>query len=183
MINKIVGKIDYLNRKMSFFFRCGNMDQEFSISDNVIYKELKNDKDVKRLNFEYDQKEYGKRFLNKNVFCCLVNQDNQLLSYGWINPTENHLLGELNLMMHITNCEVLYDFNTFEKYRGRNYYPYLLQKISERNSKSKLIYSFPGNIASVKGITKAHFKFIGNIKGYNKLNYSKLINRYAKNCI
>lgn len=177
---KVRGKIDYLKRAISLYYWCPSLDKGH-VDVPFTFREVSSIEDLKYINFTYKEDDYHNRFLSGHIFYFWA-YSGQPVSYGWVNPTGKHILGELALEMKLeSEMEVLYDFHTFEDYRGKGLYPALLQKICDRNSRSKLIYVFPANTGSVRGIRKANFQFIGNIYGYNKHRYSSLIKRHGKN--
>ena len=175
LIKLIRGKLNYWNRKIDLFE--GN--QNFDIVDNpsISYFESNNISNqfipINQNNLE----EYKNRFLKGHLFCGLINNDSVLVAYGWINTSETHFLGELNLKMILpNNTAVLYDFFTFETFRGHGLYSYLLKCICARDRKRKIIYALSDNKASCKGILKADFRCLGTISGFTKNNYFKMIN-------
>jgi hypothetical protein len=177
LVKKIFGKIAYWKRTISLYYynSSGVSNNELLVSFN--FKEINQCAEIEVYNIIFDKIDYEKRFSEGHIFCVLEFED-KLASYGWINPNGKHTLGELDLVMDLGNkTESLYDFHTFEEFRGRGLYPFLLQKIVVRNKKAKLIYVFPSNLSSVKGIKKAGFKFLGNLRGYNKERYYALIKR------
>ena len=176
LYNKILGKIDYLKRAIYFFY-CKSDGRQNSIeNDKFIFFEIN---DASQL-FDIDsnkQQEYKKRIEDGHIFCCLKAGD-CLSSYGWINPTSSHFFGELNLKTNYPNTiEVLYDFYTYEDYRGQGLYPLLLQKICLRNNKTKIGYALSDNLSSMKGLKKADFKLLAIIKGYNKGRLERLLKK------
>lgn len=175
IFKKIIGKLDYLNRKISFYVSTTlESIEDFNVTHT--YCELDEIDAIKKFNFEFMEEEYRSRLSKKHVFCGLFNNENVLVSYGWLNPTNSHYLGELDLLMELPDqFDMLYDFHTFKPHRGKGLYPALLKYICKRDSKLKLIYVFPDNVSSVKGILKANFNFIGNLSGYNKKKYLKIL--------
>ena len=144
------------------------------------YNEIMDSKSLEGFVLEFDTSEYFSRFAHQHILCAITDGD-RIISSGWVNPNGAHYLGELDLNMTLgKELDVLYDFNTLESYRGQGLYPSLLQLICNRNAKIKLIYAFPKNLASVKGIKKAGFTFIGNLYGYNKEQYLSLISKYGQ---
>ncbi len=177
LISKIFGKIAYLKRTISLYYYNSTSIPNNELAKNYNFRELDQLGELRAYAFDFDEEDYKNRFANGHIFCVLEFENN-LASYGWINPNEMHKIGELDLVMDLgTNVDSLYDFYTFERFRGQGLYPFLLQKIAARNKKAKLIYVFPNNISSVKGIRKAGFKFLGNLKGYNKESYTSLLKK------
>jgi len=180
IISKLTGKIDYLKRAIALYYWHPKNGVINSIG-GITFREIRYVDDLNLINYKYEKSDYENRLLSGHLLFFL-EEDSQALTYGWLNPSEEHILGELALKMELGyEVETLYDFHTFERYRGRGLYPFLLQKICSRNSKAKLIYAFPDNISSIKGIEKANFKLLGIIYGFNKYRYAKLIRNYEKN--
>lgn len=177
LLNKIIGKFDYLNRKIKWYKWSAQNDNANKIDGSLHnYFEINQLSRLDAFDFSYDIEEYKVRFSKDDIFAGLKDSDGIIMAYGWINNTSNHSVGELNLNMIIPkNTCVLYDFHTFEDYRGKGLYPYLLQRICARDSKFKLGYAFPTNIPSCKGMLKANFKYIGTISGLTKSKYIKMI--------
>lgn len=177
LLSKFKGKMDYLLRQIVLYgCQLENMDNRL-LQEKFIYQEVEQIKQLNNLKFDYDVEDYRNRFQQNHILCFWKDGD-RVISYGWLNPNEKHFLGELSLDINLENkVEVLYDFFTKEAYRGEGLYPSLLQKMSLRNSKPKLIYAFSHNFSSIKGIEKAGFVFLGKIRGYNKKNYHSLIRR------
>jgi len=177
LIHKIKGKFAYLNRKMALYkWMQQNDSDNITINEPCDYLELHKISDIDKMGFSFDFSEYKDRFSKGHVFCGLTDTNGCLMAYGWLNGSVEHYLGELNLNMIITkNSSMLYDFKTFEAFRGKGLYPYLLHRICARDDKSKLIYAFPENKQSSKGILKANFKFLGTISGFTKNKYTKMI--------
>lgn len=177
LINKIFGKIAYLKRTISLYGYNSSLTPDNGLAAQYHFKEINQFVEIEIYNIDFDKADYDNRFLNDHIFCVL-ECDGKLASYGWINPTGKHAIGELDLNMDLGNkIDSLYDFYTFEEFRGKGLYPFLLQKIAARNQKTKLIYVFPSNISSVRGIRKAGFQFLGNLKGFNKQHYPTLIKK------
>jgi len=182
LIKKIVGKIAYLKRKIAVFY----WRKDFSVNEGpdhklLFYKEIESINNLSLSHLTEEQKEmYQQRFFNNNL-CCVIENEGVVAAYGWVNTNNHHYLGELDLMMNVGNgIEVLYDFYTDVDYRGQGLYPYLLKKICLRNNKSKLIYAFAENNSSIKGIKKANFRYLGNLRGINKIKYKYLIKKICK---
>jgi hypothetical protein len=180
LIQKIKGKIDYLTRKITLF-KWDNVAIKSDVINSLFdynYNEFSSMLSLQSIEFHYDTLELEHRFLQQHVLCILQDSNNEVMSYGWYNNSGAHYLGELDLMMNLSQeYSVLYDFHTYEQYRGKGLYPYLLQCICRRDDTNKIIYAFPENIQSCKGILKANFKVVGTLSGMNKKNYSKMITR------
>lgn len=177
LLSKVKGKINYLRREIVLLgCRSENVNVPL-LQEKFTYLEVNQIQQLKGLTFQYDSEDYQNRFSQNHVFCCWQNE-NVIISYGWLNPNEKHYLGELALEMSLENkIEVLYDFFTAEAYRGKGLYPALLQKMCLRNTKPKLIYAFSDNYSSIRGIEKAGFQSLGKIKGYNKKIYQLLVKK------
>jgi hypothetical protein len=174
---KIEGKIAYWKRTIALYYYNSAAIENFELASLYSFKEINHTSQLEEYKFDFDKLDYENRFLENHIICVLEFEGN-LACYGWINPIGKQSIGELNLAMDLgSNIDSLYDFFTFDQFRGKGLYPYLLQKIVSRNNKAKLIYVFPSNISSVKGIKKAGFKLLGNLKGYNKEKYALLIKK------
>lgn len=173
LVKLIKGKISYLLRGVTFFhFTQNNLSVDTDLSFKQVYT-LKDFSDLK-LNFEYPGTIIEDRFIQGNIFCFLED-NNSIASYGWINNSKAHYVGEINLMMKVkNNHEVLFDFYTFPQHRNKGYYRTLLNCICIRNNNVKIIYALKNNIRSIKAINKAGFKFLFNVYGYNKNRYINL---------
>lgn len=175
LIKKISGKLDYWNRKIVLFQWTPNNQQTLN-NQELTYSEIKESSDAIFKQSLFSINECETRFAHGHVLCVLKNTDAVVVAYGWLNNSGQHYLGELNLKMILPkNTTVLYDFFTFEAYRGRGYYAELLQCICARDAKAKLIYALASNTQSCNGILKAHFKLMGTISGFNKNKYLKII--------
>lgn len=176
LYNKILGKIDYLKRGIYFFYWKNDGKQIDVKSDTFVFLEI--DDASKLIDIEPNkQQEYKKRIEDGHVFCCL-KEGNNLSCYGWINPTSHHFFGELDLKTNFPNSiEILYDFYTYEKYRGQGLYPLLLQKICFRNDTVKIGYALTDNLSSMKGLQKANFKLLALVRGYNKGKLERLLQK------
>jgi GNAT superfamily N-acetyltransferase len=177
LIKRIFGKIAYWKRTISLYYYNAPTIPANGLGTSYNFKEINQCVEIESYKIDFNKTDYENRFLNGHIFCVLVFKG-ILASYGWINPLGKHTLGELDLPMDLgSNIDTLYDFYTFEEFRGIGLYSYLLQKICARNKKAKLIYVLPSNTRSIKGIKKANFQFLGNLKGYNKQRYSSLIKK------
>lgn len=180
LLQKIKGKMDYLTRKITLFKWDNVAIESVAIGggNNWHYNEFSDMLCLQFIKFHYDTLELEHRFLQQHVLCILQNSNNEVMSYGWYNNSGAHYLGELDLMMNLSQeYSVLYDFQTYENYRGKGLYPHLLQCICRRDDTNKIIYAFPENIQSCNGILKANFKVVGTLSGMNKTKYSKMITR------
>lgn len=180
LIQKIKGKIDYLTRKITLFKwnAVSIQASQIECSHEYHYNEFSSMLSLKSIEFHYDTLELERRFFQRHVLCILQDSNNEVMSYGWYNNSGAHYLGELDLMMNFPQeYSVLYDFHTYEQHRGKGLYPYLLQCICRRDYTNKIIYAFPENIQSCKGILKANFEVVGTLSGMNKTKYNKMITR------
>lgn len=177
LLKKIHGKVLYWRRGVSIFTCKSTSNFEpFKLVGSFEYCEFTEIDALVKFPLETAVlKDYQQRFSKNEIYCTLI-LNNQIVSYGWINPNPTHLLGELDLeIKHSGKLDVLYNFETNENYRGKSLYPYLLQQIVKRNSKTKMIYALAKNTASVRGIKKAGFQFLGNIYGINKNKINKML--------
>jgi hypothetical protein len=177
LIKMFFGKISYWQRTIALYYYNSPSERNNILGSSFMYKEINQFSEVEKYKVDFNKADYESRFLHGHIFCVLDFEEG-LASYGWINPSGKHTLGELDLDMDLGNkIDSLYDFYTFEEFRGKGLYPFLLQNIVSRNQKAKLIYVLPSNISSVKGIKKSGFQFLGNLKGYNKQQYTTLIKK------
>lgn len=180
LIEKIKGKIAYLNRKLTLFVWDANRLDAFAAGfvTDLQYSEFNNTASLASLVFQYDTLVLEERFLQHHVLCVLQESNGVVASYGWCNHSGTHYLGELDLRMNLPqDFSVLYDFQTYERYRGKGLYSSLLHHICKRDATKKIIYAFPDNQPSCKGILKANFKVVGTLSGMNKKTYNKMITR------
>jgi hypothetical protein len=180
LIQKIKGKIAYLNRKLTLFVWDALSLDTFAPSSaiDLQYSEFDSIASLTSITFQYNKVVLEERFLQHHILCVLQDSQGVVASYGWYNHSGTHYLGELDLTMNLPQeFSVLYDFQTYERYRGKGLYSYLLHKICKRDATKKIIYAFPDNQSSCKGILKANFKVVGTLSGMNKKMYSKMITR------
>lgn len=180
LFQKIKGKIDYLTRKLTLFVWDGfSVDPSaIDIETDLQYSEYSNITSLASINFKYDTLVLEERFLQHHILCVLQDSKGVVASYGWHNHSGTHYLGELDLTMNLPqDFSVLYDFQTYQRYRGKGLYPHLLHCICKRDATKKIIYAFPDNKSSCKGILKADFKAVGTLSGLNKKTYYKMITR------
>lgn len=106
-----------------------------------------------------------KRMANDHVaFVAYIN--NLPAAFGWM-ARDKALIGELNheIILPVRN-RYLWNFRTAEAFRGLGIYPALLQYIIwyERKKASRFwIVHAPENTSSLKGITKAGFRYVGKL--------------------
>lgn len=105
------------------------------------------------------------RFANDHItFVAFMND--QPAAFGWMARSTARI-GELNHEFILPEQNrYLWNFRTLEAYRGLGIYPALLQYILQ-NEKEKAnrfwIIHAPENNASLKGIKKAGFQFVGKL--------------------
>jgi RimJ/RimL family protein N-acetyltransferase len=109
--------------------------------------------------------EVTKRLANDNkAFVAYVN--NLPAAFGWM-ARDNAKIGELNHEFILpTNNRYLWNFRTLEAYRGLGIYPALLQYIlqsGDHEANRFWIIHAPENHASLKGIQKAGFEYVGKL--------------------
>lgn len=111
------------------------------------------------------EEEATKRLANNNVvFIAYIN--NQPAAFGWM-ARDNAKIGELNHEFLLpTGNRYLWNFRTVETYRGLGIYPallqYILQSANEDADRFWIIHA-PENNASLKGIRKAGFDYVGKL--------------------
>ena len=109
--------------------------------------------------------EVTKRLANDNMaFVAYVND--QPAAFGWM-ARDNARIGELNHEFILpTGNRYLWNFRTMEAYRGLGIYPallqYILQQGDEEANRFWIIHA-PENNASLKGIQKAGFEYVGKL--------------------
>lgn len=91
----------------------------------------------------------------------LVETEGVIASYGWVAYTAEPI-GDLGIAFELDPDEAyIYDCATRSHYRGRHYYPALLQQMLVDLHRDGLarawIATAPGNAASWRGITRAGF--------------------------
>ena len=105
------------------------------------------------------------RLANDNrAFIAYLN--NQPAAFGWM-AVDAARIGELkhNLILP-EGHRYLWNFRTFEAFRGQGVYPTLLQFIlqqGDRKANRFWIIHAPENAASLKGIRKAGFEYVGKL--------------------
>lgn len=109
--------------------------------------------------------EVKKRFSNEHVaFVAFVN--NVPAAFGWM-ARGKAFIGELNheMVLPIRN-RYLWNFRTLEAFRGMGIYPALLQYIirfEQKKADRFWVIHAPENKASLKGIQKAGFEYVGKL--------------------
>ena len=92
--------------------------------------------------------------------------DDQPAAFGWM-ATKEARIGELDHQLKLPrDHRYLWNFRTLEKFRGMGIYPALLQyMIKNESSKAQhfWIIHAPENQASLNGILKAGFHFVGTL--------------------
>jgi len=170
----IQGKISFLIRGIPFFYFYPQATKD---SKSHTYKEIRTLKAFNglMLPFEYSPTLIAERFAQSNIFCFL-EVNHAMVSYGWINASKSHYVGELDLTLQVgNNYEILFDFYTYPNYRNNGYYRLLLNHICDRNNTIKVIYALKKNLNSITGIKNAGFKFQYTVYGFNKNNYTNLL--------
>lgn len=109
--------------------------------------------------------EVTKRLANDNLaFVAFVN--NQPAAFGWM-ARDNARIDELDHEFILpTGNRYLWNFRTMEAYRGLGIYPALLQYILQNGdveAKRFWIIHAPENNASLKGIQKVGFEYVGKL--------------------
>lgn len=109
--------------------------------------------------------EISTRLANGNVAFVAFIYD-EPAAFGWM-ATDVAKIGELNHEFYLPKGNrYLWNFRTFEKFRGIGIYPALLQYILQNNDETTTrfwIIHAPENIASLKGIRKVGFKYAGKL--------------------
>ncbi len=106
-----------------------------------------------------------KRLANDNLaYVAWIN--NQPAAFGWM-ARDNAKIGELNHEFILPQGNrYLWNFRTLEAYRGLGIYPALLQYILQHGDDDAnrfWIIHAPENNASLKGIQKAGFEYVGKL--------------------
>lgn len=109
--------------------------------------------------------EVTKRLANDNkAFVAWIN--NIPAAFGWM-ARDQAVIGELNHGFILPEGNrYLWNFRTLEAYRGRGIYPALLQYILKQgdpDAERFWIIHAPENQASLKGIRKAGFEYVGKL--------------------
>ena len=107
---------------------------------------------------------------------------NQPAAFGWI-ATRSATIGELNHEIKLPEGNrYLWNFRTLEPYRGMGIYPRLLQYIIRNEIETAeqfWIIHAPENKASLNGIVKAGFQFVGTL--YINKSGLVMVNAQAEN--
>lgn len=111
------------------------------------------------------KEEMTKRIANDNkAFVAWVN--NIPAAFGWM-ARDQAVIGELNHGFILPEGNrYLWNFRTLEPFRGQGIYPALLQYILKEGDKKASrfwIIHAPENKASLKGIRKAGFEYVGKL--------------------
>lgn len=136
--------------------------------DSLTAVSVEKQEDYRNFCQKYDLKLREKdlqRLSDGSSFWCLLNEDQIVVSTGWLVYGSQFYIGETDYgfdMKH-SSAGILFDFNTKPEYRGNGYYGLLLQSIVHRAKKPSrfIIYTAPDNTASARGIQKAGFHFDG----------------------
>ncbi len=109
------------------------------------------------------------RLADGSSFWCLVNDENIVVSTGWMTGKQHFYISETDVGFdtHDSNSALLYHFGTKEAYRGKGYYGLLLRSIVSHTEGYDrfIIYTSPDNAASASGILKAGFTLDGTFSG------------------
>lgn len=107
------------------------------------------------------------RFADGSSFWCLLNEDDTVLSTGWLAYRQRFYIGETDYGFDMSSSDsaILFDFNTKPEHRGKGYYGLLLRAMMSRaeGPRRYVIYTSPDNVASARGIVKAGFRFDGTL--------------------
>jgi RimJ/RimL family protein N-acetyltransferase len=111
------------------------------------------------------KEEVTKRLANDNkAFVAWIN--NIPAAFGWM-ARDQAVIGELNHGFILPEgSRYLWNFRTLEAFRGQGIYPALLQFILQEGDKEATrfwIIHAPENKASLKGIRKAGFEYVGKL--------------------
>jgi GNAT superfamily N-acetyltransferase len=102
------------------------------------------------------------RFARGTARCLCLFEDGELCAYGWVQSWGpfRRKFGFL-----ASDAVMLGPYFTFEAYRGKGLYRRLLltsvRLCCERPERPILVYTWPENTASQRGIEKAGFQYIG----------------------
>jgi GNAT superfamily N-acetyltransferase len=132
-------------------------------------------------------KEAVTRRLANDHLAFVAYMHDQPAAFGWM-ARGKATIGELNHTMVLPlQHRYLWNFRTLAAYRGLGIYPALLQHIiryeGEKANRFWIIHA-PENGASLKGITKAGFQYVGklyvNTKGKAAIDITELPQRYHR---
>ena len=125
----------------------------------LIIKSLKKNKNI-HISKYFDIYNFKKeRFKKKQCFIVLLSEK-KLLCSGWSFQGKEWFISEVGISVKIKNFIMLFDFETPENERGKGNYTTILKFIRNKfKFKKLLIYSLSSNKKSIKGITKAGFKY------------------------
>lgn len=103
----------------------------------------------------------------------LVNKNKKLINYKLLINDKLSYKSNTHKNVHLMKCinkyhyPVIGDCYTYESFRGKSIYPYMLQKASidalQKNDEVYVLVS-PDNISSIKGIEKSGFILLCNIQ-------------------
>ena len=108
-------------------------------------------------------KQHDERLANGDAFVCILNDADELLSYGWSTSRIQMPISELGLLLNSGEDETLYDFHTPEQHRNQGYYTCLLSNLAIL-SRNCWIYAHSKNIPSCKAIERSGFTRKSSIK-------------------
>lgn len=137
---------------------------------NLMLISVENKEDYRTFCQKYNVKLREKdfqRLSDGSSFWCLVNEEQTVVSTGWLVYGSQFYIGETDYGFDMSHSSsgILFDFNTKSEHRGNGYYGLLLQSIVHQAEKPSrfIIYTAPDNTASAKGIQKAGFHFDGTL--------------------
>jgi hypothetical protein len=142
---------------------CDNLPQlrrptQFTVGCDATVEEL-------ALLTSLSEHEINRRIQMGNV-CYITSVGGAPVAYGWV-ATAGADIGELELLFRVdSGNSYLWDFQTLPEWRGRGFYPLLLQAIlTSRGSDSQRfwIITAPENRASARGIEKAGFTLVAEL--------------------
>jgi len=112
--------------------------------------------------------EINRRLANENV-AFVAYMQGQPAAFGWMARTRAHI-GELDhsfiLPLH---HRYLWNFRTLAQFRGRGIYPALLHYMMQQEAQALQFWIIhaPENRASLKGITRAGFQYVGKLYSHS----------------
>ena len=128
-------------------------------NDEVLFCEYSNHEIVEHLmspsGISFDEL-YFDRFTIGDTFVCLVNDENELLSFGWSTNRCQMPVSELGLQLNSGGASTLYDFHTPDRFRRRGYYTCLLKHLVRENP-GCWIYAHKDNLPSCRAIERSGF--------------------------
>lgn len=161
---KFCKRASKLLRDWNFYFSC-DVGAAFR-NCGVVFKEC-TDPELVRLwlagsGFGFDN-QFQERLNCGDAFVCLVNDTNEIVSFGWSTTRLNMPVSELGLVFNCPGATTLYDFYTPERFRRHGFYTCLLGNLVKKGSEC-WIYAHKGNIPSCRAIQRAGFIRQSSIK-------------------